>query len=233
MFSSKLFREPGGGGAAKERYRARFLEETGATKARVRLRKRLRRTFRAAGWAVFFLIRRKNRRSVTDNVVLLPKRKTSPRAQALEFMEKVQKGVESPAVRLAREKQEQDLKTAEKRMTQAASGDLARLHELRERKKHLDDVEKEILLRLEAKLQGLIVAAEIERKDAEIREKKMKRKERVKENEKNYLQSKLVARLEREEKVRRLIKAPFRRALRVLTMTMSWNKKESSVLPST
>lgn len=208
MFSSKLFKEPGAG---KERYQARFLEESGATKARIKLRKRLKRKFRGAAWAVFFLIRRQRSTVDTSTKPPQPKRRLSAQSQALEFMERVKKGVESPAVRLAKERQEEDRKIAEKRMCQA--GDMGRLCELRE-KKNLDDVQRELLLRLEAKMQGLIVAAEIERKDAEIREKKIKRKERVKENEKKFLQAKMVARLEREDFFKRIFTAPFHFILR-------------------
>ena len=212
------------GSRAAARYQARFLEETTAVKAYIHLRKVLRTKFRAATWSTIFIIALRsavaNRKGPRIRRVQKPKssQKLSPRTKAKQFMEKVQKGPineESPAMIQLKAKQQQDIKTAENRMF--VTGELTRLKELRAKTK-LDDVEQEIFKRLEAKMQGMIVAAELERKEKEHVERKRQRKDRIKENEKNFLQSKMMARVQREERMRRL-KAPIRKTLRALVGT--------------
>ena len=191
----------------------RFLEETSAVKAFIQLRGRLRKKFRAAGWTVLFVTwvtfetaKHKKVLGMTQKKQKNQKKILSPAEKAKEFMDKVNRGPineDSPAVIALRAKQQKDIKTAESRMYD--SGELTRLKELRAKKK-LDDDEKEVIARLEAKLQGMIFAAELERKEKEHHDRKIARMERISENEKKFAQAKLVDRLHRDAKLDRFLR---------------------------
>lgn len=210
-------------------YQSRFLEETSAVKAYIVLRKRLRTKFRAVAWTtviVMYLLRRnangrKGQRHETRAILKTkPAKQPSPRTKAKQFMDKVQKGPicdESPSVLIFKAKQQQDIRTAENRMFR--TGELSRLQELRG-KNRLDDVEQSILRRLEAKMHGMIMAAELERKENEHRQKKIQRNERLRENEEKYLRAQIVAKIRRSERRRRM-RAQYQNAIRVAVKFMT------------
>lgn len=215
---------------AAARYQSRFLEETSAVKAYILLRKRLRTKFRAVAWTtviVMHLLRRNTngrKGHASHEIRAISKTKPvakqpSPRTKAKQFMDKVQKGPicdESPSVLIFKAKQQQDMRTAENRMRH--TGELTRLQELRS-KNRLDDVEQSILSRLEAKMHGMIMAAEVERKENEHRQKKVQRNERLRENEEKYLKAKMVALIRRKERGRRF-RAQCQQAIRVAVKMM-------------
>ena len=194
------------------RIEERFLDETGRVKASMKKKKRLLKKFRVAAIAAVFA--RSKRRSKGRREEVRKNPELSPRARALDFVKKVQRGAitdESPAVVDGREKRLKDVAVAEQRMY--ASGELTRLKELRARQ-HLDDIEVSVLQRLEAKLQGMVFAAEIDRKDAETRERKKQRLRRIDDNEKKFAEAKILAKLQRNATIEKNILKPIRHRLR-------------------